>query len=178
MAAICVFCASSEHIDPKYVLLAEEVGTRLAAGGHTLVSGGARVSMMGAVARAARAGGAHTVGVMPQVLIDIEVGDVESDELTIVDTMRARKQLMDDRSDVFVVLPGGIGTFEELFEVWTAGSIGLHTKPVFVLDPDGFYDPLWTYLESLVDKGFVRQHALDYLRRVSTVDELFTVIEA
>ncbi|HEY3630794.1 MAG TPA: TIGR00730 family Rossman fold protein [Jatrophihabitantaceae bacterium] len=178
MAAICVFCASSEQIDPKYVLLAEEVGTRLAAGGHTLVSGGARVSMMGAVARAARAGGAHTVGVMPQVLIDIEVGDVESDELTIVDTMRARKQLMDDRSDVFVVLPGGIGTFEELFEVWTAGSIGLHTKPVFVLDPDGFYDPLWTYLESLVDKGFVRQHALDYLRRVSTVDELFTVIEA
>jgi len=141
MAAICVFCSSSEQIDPKYVLLAEEVGTRLAAGGHTLVSGGARVSMMGAVARAARAGGARTVGVMPQVLIDIEVGDVESDELTIVDTMRARKQLMDDRSDMFVVLPGGIGTFEELFEVWTAGSIGLHRKPVFVLDPDGFYGP-------------------------------------
>jgi len=177
MAAICVFCSSSEQIDPKYVLLAEEVGTRLAAGGHTLVSGGARVSMMGAVARAARAGGARTVGVMPQVLIDIEVGDVESDELTIVDTMRARKQLMDDRSDVFVVLPGGIGTFEELFEVWTAGSIGLHRKPVFVLDPDGFYGPLWTYLESLVDKGFVRQHALDYLRRVSTVDELFVAME-
>jgi uncharacterized protein (TIGR00730 family) len=177
MAAICVFCSSSEQIDPKYVLLAEEVGTRLAAGGHTLVSGGARVSMMGAVARAARAGGARTVGVMPQVLIDIEIGDVASDELIIVDTMRERKRLMDSRADAFVALPGGIGTFEELFEVWTAGSIGLHRKPVFTLDPDGFYDPLWTYLESLVDKGFVRQHALDYLQRVSTVDELFAAIE-
>jgi uncharacterized protein (TIGR00730 family) len=178
MAAICVFCSSSEQIDPKYLLLAEAVGTRLAAGGHTLVSGGARVSMMGAVARAARAGGARTIGIMPQVLIDIEVGDVESDELTIVDSMRARKQLMDDHSDAFVTLPGGIGTFEELFEVVTAGSIGLHSKPVFVLDPDGFYDPLWTYLESLVDQGFVRQHALAYLQRTSTVDELFTAIEA
>lgn len=178
MAAICVFCASSERIDPKYVLLAEQVGTRLAAGGHTLVSGGARVSMMGAVARAARAGGARTVGVMPQVLIDIEVGDTESDELIIVDTMRERKRLMDSRADVFVALPGGIGTFEELFEVWTAGTIGLHSKPVFVLDPYDFYRPLWTYLESLVDSGFVRQHALDYLRRVFTVDELFTAIEA
>ena len=178
MAAICVFCSSSEQIDPKYVLLAEELGTRLAAGGHTLVSGGARVSMMGAVARAARAGGARTLGIMPQVLIDIEIGDVESDELIIVDTMRERKRLMDERSDVFVTLPGGIGTFEELFEVWTAGSIGHHRKPVFLLEPDGFYDPLWAYLESLVDKGFVRQHALNYLQRVSTVDELFAAVEA
>jgi len=177
MAAICVFCASSERIDPRYILLAEQLGTRLAKGGHTLVSGGARVSMMGAVARAARSGGARTVGVMPQVLIDIEVGDVESDELIIVQTMRERKRIMDERADVFVTLPGGIGTFEELFEVWTAGSIGLHGKPVFVLDPDDFYGPLWTYLESMVHAGFVRQAALDYVQRVSTVDELFAAIE-
>jgi uncharacterized protein (TIGR00730 family) len=177
MAAICVFCASSERIDSRYILLAEQLGTRLAKGGHTLVSGGARISMMGAVARAARAGGARTVGVMPQVLIDIEIGDVESDELIIVDTMRERKRIMDERADAFVALPGGIGTLEELLEVWTAGSIGLHAKPVFVLDPDGFYHPLWAYLESLVDAGFVRQAALDYLRRVSTVDEVFAAIE-
>jgi uncharacterized protein (TIGR00730 family) len=177
MAAICVFCASSERIDARYILLAEHVGTRLAKGGHTLVSGGARVSMMGAVARAARAGGAPTVGVMPQVLIDIEVGDVESDELIIVDTMRERKRIMDARADVFVALPGGLGTFEELFEAWTAGSIGLHGKPVYLLDPDDFYRPLWTYLESLVESGFVRQAALDYVQRVSTVDELFAAIE-
>jgi hypothetical protein len=174
---VCVFCASSERIDPRYVLLAEQVGARLAKGGHTLVSGGARLSMMGAVARAARAGGARTVGVMPQVLIDIEIGDTESSELIVVDTMRERKRLMDSRADAFVALPGGIGTFEELFEVWTAGSIGLHDKPVFVLDPDDFYRPLWTYLDSLVERGFVRPAALAYVQRVSTVDELFAAIE-
>jgi hypothetical protein len=177
MAAVCVFCASSERIDPRYVLLAEQVGARLARGGHTLVSGGARVSMMGAVARAARAGGARTVGMMPQALIDVEIGDTESDELVIVDTMRERKRLMDERADMFVALPGGIGTLEELFEVWTAGSIGMHGKPVFVLDPEGFYRPLWTYLLALVDAGFVRQAALDYVHRVTTVDELFGAIE-
>jgi len=178
MAAICVFCASSEQIDARYILLAEQLGARLAKGGHTLVSGGARVSMMGAVARAARAGGARTVGVMPQALIDIEVGDGDSDELIVVDTMRERKRIMDERADAFVALPGGLGTFEELFEVWTAGTIGIHSKPVFVLDPDGFYRPLWTYLDSLVDTGFVRAAALDYVRRVSTVDELFAAIES
>ncbi len=178
MAAICVYCGSSERIDPRHILLAELVGTRLAKGGHTLVSGGARVSMMGAVARAARAGGARTVGIMPQALIDVEVGDLDADELIIVDTMRERKRVMDERADVFVALPGGLGTLEELFEVWTAGSIGMHGKPVFVLDPDGFYRPLWTYLQSLVDGGFVRQAALDYLRKISTVDELFAAIES
>jgi uncharacterized protein (TIGR00730 family) len=177
MAAICVFCASSERIDVRHILLAEHVGTRLAAGGHALVSGGGRVSMMGAVARAARAGGAHTVGVMPARLIDMEIGDDESDELIIVDTMRERKRIMDERCDAFIALPGGIGTMEELFEVWTAGSLDMHHKPVVVLDPDGIYSPLWTYLESLVDEGFVRQAALARLHRVSTVDDAFAVIE-
>lgn len=177
MAAVCVFCSSGEHIDARYILLAEQVGARIAKCGHTLVSGGARVSMMGAVARAARSGGAHTVGIMPQALIDIEIGDVEADELIIVDTMRERKRLMDQRSDAFLALPGGIGTLEEFLEVWTAGSIGMHAKPVLVLDPDGFYRPLWTYLESLVDQGFVRQAALDRLHRVSTVDDAFAVLD-
>jgi uncharacterized protein (TIGR00730 family) len=176
MAAVCVFCSSAEHIEARYILLAEQVGTRIAKGGHTLVSGGARVSMMGALARAARAGGARTVGVMPQALIDIEIGDFDAEELIIVDTMRERKRLMDHRSDAFLALPGGIGTLEEFFEVWTAGSIGMHDKPVLVLDPEGFYGPLWAYLESLVDDGFVRQAALDRLHRVSTVDEAFAVL--
>ena len=116
-------------------------------------------------------------GVMPQALIDIEVGDVDADELIIVDTMRERKRLMDQRSDAFVALPGGIGTLEECFEVWTAGSIGMHDKPVLVLDLEGFYRPLWTYLESLVDQGFVRQAALERLHRVSTVDDAFAVLD-
>jgi len=176
MAAVCVYCSSSEQIDAGYVELARTVGTRLAAAGHSLVSGGGRVSMMGAVARAARAGGAHTVGVIPAHLVPYEVADTDADELVVVDTMRERKQVMDDRSDVFMALPGGIGTLEELFEVWTSLSLGMHDKPVIVLDPDGFYAPLWQYLDALHSGGFVRAAALDVLHRVSTVDAAIALV--
>jgi uncharacterized protein (TIGR00730 family) len=178
VTAVCVYCSSSESIEAGYVELAAEVGTRLAKEGYDLVSGGGRVSMMGAVARAARAGGAHTVGVIPAHLVPLEVADTEADELVVVDTMRERKQIMDERSDAFVALPGGIGTLEELFEVWTAHSLGMHAKPVVVLDPDGFYAPLWAYLDHLRDRGFVRAAALTSLRRVRTVDDAFAAIAA
>jgi uncharacterized protein (TIGR00730 family) len=173
---ICVYCASSESIDPAYLDLATEVGARLAAGGHGLVSGGGRVSMMGRVAAAARAGGAHTVGVIPEHLVPLEVADRDADELIVVETMRDRKRVMDERSDAFLALPGGIGTLEELFEVWTASSLGMHPKPVAVLDPDGFYDPLWKFLDDLCARGFVRAAALDVLHRTSTVDEAFAAL--
>jgi uncharacterized protein (TIGR00730 family) len=176
MASVCVYCASSEQIDVAYLELAFEFGARLAAAGHSLVSGGGRVSMMGAVAKAARAGGAHTVGVIPQHLVPFEVADTDADELVVVETMRERKRIMDERSDAFVALPGGIGTFEELFEVWTSLSLGMHTKPVIVLDPDGFYLPLWQYLNALRDKGFVRQAAIDVLSRVQTIDEVLSLL--
>ncbi|MCU1657275.1 MAG: hypothetical protein JWO57_1931 [Pseudonocardiales bacterium] len=178
MAAVCVFCASSDSIDAGYIDLAREVGARLAAAGHSLVSGGGRVSMMGALAAAARAGGAHTVGVIPSHLIPYEVADTEADELVVVDTMRERKRIMDERSDAVLALPGGIGTLEELFEMWTSASLGMHQKPVIVLDPDGFYAPLWEYLYSLRDKGFVRQAALDALHRVTSVDDALALIDA
>jgi uncharacterized protein (TIGR00730 family) len=175
---ICVYCASSDTIDPAYVELATAVGIRLAADGHALVSGGGRVSMMGAVARAARAGGAHTTGVIPVHLVPLEVADTEADELVVVDTMRERKREMDDRSDAFLALPGGIGTLEELFEVWTAHTLGMHAKPVVVLDPDGFYAPLWEYLDGLRSRGFVRAAALAALVRVVTVDAAFAALTA
>ena len=109
--------------------------------------------MMGAVARAARAGGAHTVGVIPQALLDLEVGDSDADELLVVDDMRTRKGLMDERSDAFLALPGGIGTLEELLEVWVARSLGLHAKPVVVLDVDGLFAPLRAQVDLLVERG-------------------------
>jgi hypothetical protein len=108
MAAVCVYCSSSSTIDASYVELAEQVGARLAAAGHSLVSGGGRVSMMGAVARAARAGGAVTYGVIPAALATTEIADPDG-ELVVVDTMRERKRLMEERADVFVALPGGLG---------------------------------------------------------------------
>jgi uncharacterized protein (TIGR00730 family) len=173
---VCVYCSSSEEIEPSYVELAADVGKRLAAQGYGLVSGGGRVSMMGAVARAARDGGAHTVGVIPEHLMPLELADTEADELIVVGSMRERKQIMDERSDAFLALPGGIGTLEEMFEVWTAASLGMHGKPVVVLDPDGFYAPLWRYLEELCGRGFVRATALDVLHRVGTVDAAFEAL--
>jgi uncharacterized protein (TIGR00730 family) len=176
VAAICVYCASSQGIEERYLRLAAEVGSRVAGDCHSLVSGGGRVSMMGALARAARSGGAHTVGVIPQHLVPYEVADVEADELIVVDTMRERKRLMDERADAFLALPGGLGTLEELFEVWTSGSLGMHAKPVVVLDPDDFYAPLWRFLEQLLDAGFVRREALDRLGHARTVDAAFALL--
>jgi uncharacterized protein (TIGR00730 family) len=178
VAAVCVYCASSTRIDPSYVELAAEVGAALAARGHSLVSGGGALSMMGAVARAARAGGAHTTGVIPQALLDVEVGDRDADELLVVDDMRARKGLMDERSDAFLALAGGIGTLEELFEVWVARSLGLHVKPVVVLDPDGLYAPLRQQLEVLLERGFLRGPAMSALQWATGVEEALDLIEA
>jgi len=178
VASICVFCASSEGIDESYLKLATEVGTRIGTGGHRLISGGGRVSMMGAVARATREHGGHTVGVIPQHLVPYEVADTEADELLVVDTMRERKALMDAHADAFLILPGGIGTLEEFFEAWTSWSLGMHAKPVVVLDPGGFYDPLWQFVGSMIEAGFVRPGAWELLHRVGTVDEAFGLIEA
>lgn len=177
MASICVYCSSSESIEAHFVALAGDVGRRIAEAGHTLVSGGGRVSMMGAVAAAARAGGARTIGVIPRHLVPYEVADQDADELVVVETMRERKRIMDERADAFVALPGGIGTLEELFEVWTSASLGMHDKPVIVLDPSGFFEPLWRYLDELVSAGFVRAAAFEVLRRVGTVDEMLAVID-
>jgi uncharacterized protein (TIGR00730 family) len=177
MASICVYCSSSTEIDDSYLRLAERVGVRIGKGGHRLVSGGGRVSMMGAVATAARAHGAYTIGVIPRHLVSYEVADHEADELLVVDTMRERKALMDAHAEVFLVLAGGIGTLEEFFEVWTASSLGMHPKRVIMLDEDQFYQPLWDFLQSLIERGFVRQQAWDQLLRVRTVDEAFALIE-
>jgi len=125
---------------------------------------------MGAVAQGARAGGGRTVGVIPKALVHRELADVDADELIVTDTMRQRKQVMEDRSDAFVALPGGIGTLEELFETWTAGYLGMHEKPVVMLDPTGHYDGLRAWLTTLVEPGYVSMKALDRLVVVGDVD--------
>ena len=175
MAAICVFCASSQLIRHSYISLAEQVGGRLAAGGHSLVYGGGRVSMMGGVARAARRGGARTFGVIPRRLVNVE--DADDADVVLVDSIRERKRLMDDRADAFLALPGGLGTLEELLEVWTSASLGMHGKPVVVLDVDGFFEPLWIYLADLRRRGFVGQSAVDVVYRTDSVDSAFAELE-
>jgi len=177
LAAVCVYCASSTTIDPVYLDLARAVGAELASRGHVLVTGGGSISMMGAVAAAARAAGGRTVGVIPRQLLALEVGDLRCDELVVVETMRERKAEMERRADAFLALPGGLGTLEELFEVWTAASLGMHAKPVVVLDPDGFYRPLWQYLEELVRSGFVRRSAYDLLLRARDVPSALAALD-
>jgi uncharacterized protein (TIGR00730 family) len=168
--AVCVYCSSSLAIPERYVELAGQVGAGLAARGWDLVSGGGRVSMMGAVAVAARAGGARTTGVMPRALVDREVADTSADELLVTDTMRERKAQMEAHAGAFLALPGGLGTCEELFEVWTAGYLAMHDKPVVLLDIDGHWAGLLDWLHGLVDRGFTTGAALDRLVVATDVD--------
>ncbi|WP_229071478.1 TIGR00730 family Rossman fold protein [Actinoplanes sp. DH11] len=177
MAAVCVFCASSTSLEQRWLDLAEETGRVLAERGHTLVSGGGCVGMMGAVADGARAGGGPTLGIIPQCLMDLEVADLTSDELVVTDDMSSRKNLMIERSDAFITLPGGLGTLDELFEVWTTATLGVHRKPMVLLDPDGFYDGLWRWLGQLVDDKFVRPAAMEMILVARTVPAAIDLIE-
>lgn len=161
MAAIAVYCSASPRIDPVHVELAARVGTLIAARGHSLVSGAGSLSMMGAVARATRDGGGRTYGVIPRALLAVEVGDRASDELVVTDDMRQRKALMDEAADAFLVLPGGLGTLEELLEVWSARTLSMHAKPVVVCDPTGVLAGLRGLVDHLVAAGFVTPGAAD-----------------
>jgi uncharacterized protein (TIGR00730 family) len=172
--SVCVYCASGTT-DPTCLALAADLGTALGERGWQLVSGGGNVSMMGVLATAARAAGAHTVGVIPKSLVHREVADVDADELVVTDTMRGRKQIMEDRADAFIALPGGIGTLEELFETWTAGYLGMHAKPVVLLDPDGHYTGLLDWVRGLGERGFVRPEALS---RLVVATDVTTALDA
>ena len=163
MLSLTVFCSAHTGIDPRYERLAEEVGVEIGRRGWTLVWGAGTVSMMGAVARGARAHGARLIGVIPESLLSRELGDREVHEVVVTREMRQRKAIMDERSDAFLAMPGGIGTLEELLEVWTARTLGMHNKPVVILDPWGDFAPLREQIEQLVAKGFMRREAADEL---------------
>jgi uncharacterized protein (TIGR00730 family) len=178
VAAIGVFCASSRTLEQRWLDLATATGLEIAARGHTLVSGGGCVGMMGAVADGARQGGARTVGVIPQSLVDLEVADTAADELIVTTDMGARKNLLIDRSDAFVTLPGGLGTLDELFEVWTTAMLGLHRKPIVLVDPDGFYTGLMSWLSGLADTKFVRRAALEQVTVAGSVAAALDAVEA
>src|SRR4051812_13276103 len=177
LAAVCVFCASSDRIPQRYVDLAADVGTELARRGHTLVSGGGSVSCMGAVARAARAGGARTGGVIPEGPLEWEVADEAADELVVTPDMRVRKGEMDRRAEAFLTLPGGLGTLEELLEIWVGRILRMHDKPVVVLDPDGVFAPLRAQIDGLVAMEFARPSVHDAVVWTKDVGEAFDVLE-
>lgn len=156
LRSLCVFCGSSPGADPAYLAAAHHLGATLATNGMTLVYGGASVGLMGAMADAALAAGGRVIGVLPQALQEREVGHAGLSELHIVGSMHERKARMADLADGFVALPGGAGTLEEFFEVWTWGMLGLHTKPCALLNTNGYFDPLLAMFDRMVEQRFVR----------------------
>ena len=154
--SIAVFCAAANGARPEYRAAAEELGHALAARGLGLIYGGAKVGLMGAVADATLADGGYVVGVIPHVLVDLEVAHAGITELHVVDTMHTRKALMGEKADAFLVLPGGFGTFEELFEVLAWQTLKLHSKPVVLLNVAGFYDKMLEFLDVCDREGMMR----------------------
>ena len=175
---VCVFCGSSTGHNPSYRRLADQLGRSLAKRGLGLVFGGGRVGLMGAVADGALAGGGEVIGVIPQALIDREIGHRGLTELRIVGSMHERKALMAELSDGFIALPGGLGTLEELFEIWTWAQLGLHAKPCGLLDSDGFCAPLVSFLDQLVVTGFVQPQYRAILHTAESPEDLLAAFAA
>lgn len=157
MRSICVFCGANPGNDPVYAAGARAMGVEIAQRGLTLVYGGGAVGLMGVVANAALEAGGEVHGVIPRALREKEIGHNDLTRLEVVDTMHIRKARMAELSDGFIAMPGGIGTFEELFEIWTWGQLGIHQKPLGLLNIAGFYDPLAAFLDSTVEAGFLKQ---------------------
>ena len=155
--SICVYCGSRPGENPLFADTARAVGQWIGERGGQLVYGGGRSGLMGTVADATQAAGGRVVGVIPQALVDKEHARTACDELHIVQTMHERKAMMAERSNVFLALPGGIGTFEELFEVWTWRQLGYHDKPIGLLNVAGYYDAMLEFLRTSVASGFMSE---------------------
>ena|SRR5437867_791726 len=169
---VCVFCGSSEGARPEYAEAAGSVGRLLAENSLTVVYGGGSVGLMGVLADAALAAGGRVVGVIPKVLMEKERVHARLTELRVVDTMHDRKRDMADLSDAFLALPGGIGTLEELFEVWTWGTLGIHQKPVGLLNIADYYTSLLKFVDDMVVERFVRESQRGMLVVSRSVEEL------
>ena len=175
---LCVYCGSSGAVDRQYREAAAELGARLAAAGIGLVYGGGRVGVMGLLADAALAGGGEVVGIIPSRLRDAELAHPGATELVVVESMHERKRLMAEKADAFAVLPGGIGTLDEMFEILSWKQLGLHGKPILLVDIAGYWAPLRALLDDIVTKGFARPAARELLRVVPTVAALMATLEA
>jgi uncharacterized protein (TIGR00730 family) len=174
---LCVFCGSSGGARPAYAEAAGALGQAIARRGHGLVYGGASVGLMGAVADGALAAGGEVIGVLPKSLEEKELAHHGLSALHIVGSMHARKAMMADLSDGFIALPGGIGTLEEAFEVWTWGQLGYHRKPLALLNVDGFYDKLSAFLDHITAEGFVRPPHREMAIVSADIDALLDRVE-
>ena len=170
--SMCVYCGSRPGENPAFAEAAQAVGQWIGEHGGQLVYGGGRGGLMGVVADAARLAGGRVVGIIPQALVDKELANRLCDELHIVQTMHERKAMMAERSDAFIALPGGIGTFEELFEVWTWRQLGYHGKPLGLLNTAGYYDGLLAFLRTSVASGFMGDWQMALLQADTSAEPL------
>ncbi|SDQ18135.1 hypothetical protein SAMN05216487_0130 [Pseudomonas sp. UC 17F4] len=175
--SVCVFCGASTGVNPAYREAAIALGQAIATRGLTLVYGGGAVGLMGIVADAAMAAGGEVIGIIPEALKNAEIGHTGLTRLEVVDGMHARKARMAELSDAFVALPGGLGTLEELFEVWTWGQLGYHAKPLGLLDVNGFYSKLGSFLDHVVEEGFVRPQHRAMLQLADSPAELLEAMD-
>ncbi|MEP6494343.1 MAG: TIGR00730 family Rossman fold protein [bacterium] len=178
LRSICVFCGSSNGSSGAYLAATRALALEAARRGIRIVYGGASVGLMGALADCALAAGGEVVGVIPRTLVDREIAHRGLTDLHVVETMHERKAMMADLADAFVALPGGLGTFEELFEVWTWGYLGLHTKPYALLDVDGYYAPLIEFLDHARNEGFIRAAQRDMLAVATDPSALLDALAA
>ena len=176
--SVCLFCGSRAGSDPAFAEQARRLGARLAAGGHRLVYGAGDRGLMGEAARAMQKAGGRILGVIPQHLVDWEVGKRDIDEYFVVDTMHERKKLMFDRSDAVIALPGGPGTLDELIEVLTWRQLGLHAKPVLLVSPNGYWEPLLALLEHLIGHGFAERRFLSFFEMADSAEAAVDRVEA
>ncbi|MSU71007.1 MAG: TIGR00730 family Rossman fold protein [Opitutus sp.] len=175
---LCVYCSSSDRLDPKYAAVAAELGREMVVRGWGLVYGGGKTGLMGAAARAVKQSGGRVVGVIPEFMKARELAFDEADELHTVITMRERKLLMETHAHAFVALPGGWGTLEEIMEILTLRQLDVVRKPCVLLNQDGFYDPLLQLFETMLREKFFKPSNMDLFRVARTVPEIFTQIEA
>ena len=174
----CVYGASSNEIRSSYLAMGEAMGTLMAQRGHGLVFGGGAQGMMGAVVRGVSRAGGHSLGVAPSFFLVDGVLFEGCSEFIYTETMRERKQIMEDRSDAFVMTPGGIGTFEEFFEILTLKQLGRHNKPIAILNIEGYYDDLIRMLETTVAEGFMREACLHLYGVFSEPAALLSYLES
>ncbi|MBA4256350.1 MAG: TIGR00730 family Rossman fold protein [Polaromonas sp.] len=170
--SLCVYCGSRPGMNPCFAQVAQEVGQWIGQHGGQLVYGGGNTGLMGEVARATLAAGGRVVGIMPKALVEREFANRDCTELHVVDNMHQRKAMMAERADAFLAMPGGIGTFEELFEVWTWHQLGYHTKPVGLLNVEGYYDGLLAFLAHTVREQLVGTWQMDLLTVGNQAPEL------
>ncbi len=179
MLRICVYGAASPTIDKEYIKKVEELGQTLAKRGHSLVFGAGGNGLMGAAARGVKAENGHILGVIPKFFREESVEEIFEfcNELIEPDTMRERKQIMEDNADAFVVVPGGIGTYEEFFEILTSKQLCRHNKPIAIYNIDGFYDEIDDAMKSAIKKNFIKENCLELYKMSESLDEIFDYIE-